>query len=145
MDEEDEPMSGTNPTTSTLPNTNPQSTTPTTPAQPNPQEAANQLATRQLYAAFERQYLVPLTSPNNDKASLSDALNDMSNLLSARHKRLRDISVEIAKHASSTGQFDALALQRLQLESTTNEQFSQLQKSIFEKMSGAIQAWVTIR
>jgi hypothetical protein len=93
-----------------------------------------------LIQAFDRQYQVAIdTTPG--KGNLSGALNDMAKILGARQLRLSDISVEIAKDASAKGTFNPLALQRLQLESTTNEQFSQLQKSIFEKMSSAISTW----
>lgn len=106
-----------------------------------PAAAAGTVST--LAQAFGRELPVPITTNvATGQATLSTALADMGNILGTRQVRLSDIAVAISADATKSGSFNPIALQRLSIESQTNEQLSQLQKKIFDNMNGAITAWI---
>jgi len=98
-------------------------------------------------AAFLRQTLgqgIAFTprSLGDPNRSLTHAINDMANLSDLRQKRLRDILGAISLDAQTSGQYNQVALQRLNRETTLEEQSNQLMRNVFDKLNNATSAWV---
>ena len=74
---------------------------------------------------------------------LSAIFEDLGKISSARQQRLKDIYIAIAADAQATGSYNQLALQRVQRETSVEEQSSTLMKSVFDKLNNAIQAWTS--
>lgn len=91
---------------------------------------------------FERPISLTNTALGDPNKSMSAVFNDLGRLSQARQQKLKDIYIAIAADAQATGSYNQLALQRVQRETTIEEQSSTLMRSVFDKLNNAIQAWV---
>lgn len=95
-----------------------------------------------LQQAFDKVYDIKLKTLGNPSPSIVDGLNDMSSVLGVGGQRIANISAAIAVDASKNKSYNPIALQQLQMETTRYEQSSTLQKSILDKLAGAISPWM---
>jgi hypothetical protein len=145
--EDDEMTTGITPTTPVagLPGGQPGAPGATTPGAAAPATglqlgAAN--TTAFLNSLFDRQISLQNTALGDQTKSMSSVFNDLGRLSQARQQRLKDIYIAIAADAQATGSYNQLALQRVQRETTIEEQSSTLMRSVFDKLNNAVQAWV---
>ncbi len=85
---------------------------------------------------------VPPTALGDRTRPISAIFDDLGKISNARQQRLKDIYIAIAADAQATGSYNQLALQRVQRETTVEEQSSTLMRSVFDKLNNAIQAWI---
>lgn len=76
------------------------------------------------------------------KDGLATGLANLSRVFGARQERVRQLSEALGQDASQNGAFSPVDMQKLNLETTTTQQLSEMQKKIFDSMRDAIQAWL---